>query len=82
MYTKNELGEPTSFGVISLLGDEQAYLIESKLRQSLPPDVFERHRLLCGNAAQFQGDERDIVFLSLVDSPPDDGTLAAQGRGP
>lgn len=82
MYTKNESGEPTSFGVISLLGDEQAYLIESKLRQSLPPDVFERHRLLCGNAAQFQGDERDIVFLSLVDGPPDDGTLPRRGAGP
>jgi hypothetical protein len=24
---------------------------------------------LCGNAFQFQGDERDVMFLSLVDSP-------------
>jgi very-short-patch-repair endonuclease len=24
--------------------------------------------LLCGNAAQFQGDERDVVFISLVDT--------------
>ena len=81
MYTKNESGDPTSFGVISLLGDEQAYLIECKLRQSLGPDVFERHRLLCGNAAQFQGDERDIVFLSLVDGPPDDGKLPLRRAG-
>jgi very-short-patch-repair endonuclease len=26
---------------------------------------------LCGNAFQFQGDERDVMFLSLVDSPAD-----------
>jgi very-short-patch-repair endonuclease len=24
--------------------------------------------LLCGNAAQFQGDERDVIFISLVDT--------------
>ena len=74
-YAKNESGAPTSFGVISLLGDEQAFLIESKLRKRLPPDIFTKHRLLCGNAAQFQGDERDVVFLSMVDGPPDDGKL-------
>ncbi len=34
------------------------------------------HRLLCGNPAQFQGDERDVVLLSLVDGPnPDGGRL-------
>ena len=81
-YAQNESGEPTSFGVISLLGDEQAYLIESKLRERLAPDVFAKHRLLCGNAAQFQGDERDVVFLSMVDGPPDDGKLPLRDAGP
>ena len=81
-YAKNELGEPTSFGIISLLGDEQAYLIESLLRKRLAPDVFTKHRLLCGNAAQFQGDERDVVFLSMVDGPPDDGKLTLRDAGP
>jgi very-short-patch-repair endonuclease len=32
------------------------------------PDRYELHRILCGNAAQFQGDERDVVFISLVDT--------------
>lgn len=32
-------------------------------------------QFLCGTAAQFQGDERDVVFISLVDSPAD-GPLA------
>ena len=81
-YVQNELGERTSLGVISLLGDEQAYLIESMLRQRLPVDVFTKHRLLCGNAAQFQGDERDVVFLSMVDGPPHDGKLSFRDAGP
>ena len=42
----------------------------------------EKHRLLCGNAAQFQGDERDVVFLSMVDGPPEDGKLPYRDAGP
>src|SRR5260221_1209092 len=33
-------------------------------RSHVSPDRYERHRVLCGNAAQFQGDERDVVFIS------------------
>src|SRR5262245_17923598 len=45
----------SSFGIISLLGDEQAYEIERLLRAQLSPATMEKHRILCGNAAQFQG---------------------------
>ena len=81
-YTQNDLGDPTSFGVISLLGDEQAYLIERKIRKHLSPDVFAKHRILCGNAAQFQGDERDVIFLSMVDGPAGEGKLPLRDAGP
>lgn len=64
------------------MGDEQALLIEQILRQRLSPDIFAKHRLLCGNAAQFQGDERDVIFLSMVDGPPDDGQLTYRDAGP
>ncbi len=67
-YKKNDAGQPTSFGVVSLVGDEQALEIDSLLRSHLSPDRYELHRLLCGNAAQFQGDERDVIFISLVDT--------------
>jgi very-short-patch-repair endonuclease len=67
-YKKNDAGEPTSFGVVSLVGDEQAIEIDNLLRGHLSPDRYELHRLLCGNAAQFQGDERDVIFISLVDT--------------
>jgi very-short-patch-repair endonuclease len=67
-YKKNDAGQPTSFGVVSLVGDEQALEIDYLLRGHLSPDRYELHRLLCGNAAQFQGDERDVIFISLVDT--------------
>jgi very-short-patch-repair endonuclease len=58
-----------TFGVISLVGDEQACLIDSLLRKNLSEKEFKlKHNILCGNPAQFQGDERDVIFLSLVDS--------------
>jgi very-short-patch-repair endonuclease len=67
-YKKNDAGQPTSFGVVSLVGDEQAIEIDNLLRSHLSPDRYELHRLLCGNAAQFQGDERDVILISLVDT--------------
>ena len=81
-YLLNEVGKPTSFGVISLLGDEQALVVEQILRLRVSPDVFAKHRLLCGNAAQFQGDERDVIFLSMVDGPPNNGQLTYRDAGP
>ena len=64
-----------SFGVISLVGDEQAYLVDSLLRKNLSEQDFKlKHNILCGNPAQFQGDERDVIFLSVVDSS-DGGVL-------
>jgi len=30
---------------------------------------MERHRIMCGNASTFQGQERDIIFLSMVACP-------------
>lgn len=68
-YQTNEFGLASSFGVVSLVGEEQALEIDRLLRTYLSPDLYERHRLLCGTSAQFQGDERDVVFLSMVDAP-------------
>jgi very-short-patch-repair endonuclease len=67
-YKKNDAGQPVSFGVVSLVGDEQAIEIDNLVRAHVSPDRYELHRVLCGNAAQFQGDERDVVFISLVDT--------------
>ena len=84
-YLTNDKGEPASFGVITLLGHEQATVIGEKLWEYLgdhAPDAFTKHRLLCGTAAQFQGDERDVIFLSMVDGPPEEGRHRLKGDGP
>jgi very-short-patch-repair endonuclease len=67
-YKQNDAGQPLSIGVVSLVGDEQAIEIDNLIRSHVSPDRYELHRVLCGNAAQFQGDERDVVFVSLVDT--------------
>lgn len=54
------------FGVISLLGTSQAKLIWDMLFERLGQAELERRRLRCGEAANFQGDERDVMVLSLV----------------
>lgn len=58
-----------SLGVISLIGEKQAKLIQDTLTRRLGTAVLVRHRLMCGNAATFQGQERDIMFLSMVACP-------------
>ncbi|MFJ6781100.1 AAA domain-containing protein [Streptomyces yangpuensis] len=56
-----------TMGVITLLGAAQKFLIEDLL-SDLPLDERQRRRLRVGNAEEFQGDERDIVFISAVTS--------------
>jgi hypothetical protein len=58
-----------SMGVISLQGEAQARLIEKKLLERLEPEVIEERRLICGDAYAFQGDERHVIFLSMVAAP-------------
>ncbi len=55
-----------SMGVVVLQGEAQAALIENQLLEKLGAEEMERRRLVCGNSYSFQGDERDIMFLSLV----------------
>ncbi|WP_027088202.1 AAA domain-containing protein [Cohnella panacarvi] len=65
-----------SFGVISLLGDEQALLIDTYLQKHMDPVEYKKRKVRCGNSAQFQGDERDVMFLSMVHTSKGDGPLS------
>jgi very-short-patch-repair endonuclease len=58
-----------TIGVVTLLGWEQAAEIQELLLQRLGEDAFLRHRIACGDAATFQGNQRDIMFVSMVASP-------------
>ncbi len=70
-----------TFGAISLLGDEQAELIRKLVDENIDKKEIEERKILCGNSAHFQGDERNIIFLSLVDSGTGTGPLRVQGFG-
>ena len=61
-----------TFGAISLLGDEQVRELQRLIEENIDhKDLVERN-ILCGNASHFQGDERDVIFLSVVDSVTSD----------
>jgi len=55
-----------TFGIISLLGMPQAQVIQQMLFARLGPEAWQDRSLRCGDASAFQGDERDVVFLSMV----------------
>ena len=63
---KSDMYNGMTMGVISLLGDSQAELIQGKLVETLGMEEILQRRLICGDAYSFQGDERDIMFLSMV----------------
>ncbi len=69
-----------TMGVISLLGEYQAHLIRQKLIELIGPEEIERRDLVCGDAYAFQGDERDIIFLSLVAAQGETGMYALTGQ--
>lgn len=55
-----------TFGVISLLGAAQAKAIERRLLERIAPEDWAERALQCGDSADFQGAERDVMFLSMV----------------
>lgn len=59
-------GRPRSIGVISLIGSEQAAYIQKQLMERIGEAAMMRHRIVCGDSASLQGDERDIIFLSMI----------------
>ena len=55
-----------TLGVVSLLGAEQAHHIDSVVRRQCDAGELLRRRFECGDARNFQGSDRDIIFLSMV----------------
>lgn len=58
-----------TLGVVSLLGMDQAKLIDSLVRSKCNATELLHRRFECGDARTFQGSERDIMFLSMVVDP-------------
>ncbi len=67
-----------TFGVVVLQGQSQVDVIQNELLDRLTPAQWEERRLRVGTPPDFQGDERSVVFLSMVVAP--DQNIAAMTR--
>ncbi|MBK8566262.1 MAG: DUF559 domain-containing protein [Saprospiraceae bacterium] len=63
---KDESYSGKTIGVITLQGNQQASSIENLILKRIGEKEFHKRKIICGNSSSFQGDERDIIFLSLV----------------
>lgn len=67
--TKDPKYDRKSIGIISLIGNKQAALIQRLIIEEVGQDVWIKHHMKAGDSATFQGREMDIMFLSMVASP-------------
>ena len=58
-----------TIGVVSLIGAKQAQHILSLLLGRIGEEKFLKHQIVCGDSAAFQGKERHIMFVSMVECP-------------
>ncbi len=64
-----------SIGIISLLGNDQARYIFNIIDEYITPEQQEAIKLRVGDSYAFQGDERDIIVLSMVVGSHDERRL-------
>lgn len=86
-YQQRPDGHLCTFGIISLLAEDQAkYIKELLLRHpKIGEKIIEERNIVCGDAYAFQGDERDVMFLSMVKAldpnDPNDTVKALTDKG-
>jgi len=64
----DEEGEsrPLTIGVISLLGKDQSKYLTDLISKNISSKEIEKRKIVCGDPYVFQGDERDIMLISMV----------------
>lgn len=76
--------QPITFGIISILGKDQQKYITKLISEEIPSKEIEKRKIVCGDPYVFQGDERDIIFISMVKAPDfqnPEKTIMALGDG-
>ncbi|GAB84065.1 hypothetical protein GORBP_028_00680 [Gordonia rubripertincta NBRC 101908] len=58
-----------TMGVVVLQGQAQVTAIQNALRGNISEDEWEERRFRVGTPPDFQGDERDVIFMSMVVAP-------------
>ena len=72
--------ERKTIGVISLQGSAQANLIRDFLMDRIGVQKMLDRSIVCGDAYAFQGDERDIIFLSMVAAVSNDRRIGVLSK--
>lgn len=86
-YQKRPDGHLCTFGIISLLAEDQAKYIKDLILKhpKIGEKVIEERKIICGDAYAFQGDERDVMLLSMVraldPNKPNDTVAPLTDRG-
>jgi len=57
-----------TFGIISMHGKSQAKLIEHRLMERIGTEEWTTRQIRCGDPTDFQGSERNVMFLSMIKS--------------
>ena len=67
-YKTRPDGNPCTFGIISLLATDQAKYIKELINNhpDITEEIIERHSITVGDSYAFQGDERNVILLSMV----------------
>lgn len=75
--------EGKTFGVICMRSGNPAQInrINAMLLSAFDPREIEARQLICGSSAALQGDERDVIILSFVDSNDPGSILRKTGDG-
>jgi very-short-patch-repair endonuclease len=76
----DEAYDGLSFGVVVLQGHAQVDIIQSELKRLVDPEEWDRRRIRVGTPPEFQGDERNVVFLSMVVAPGERAPMALTKR--
>jgi len=63
--------EGKTIGVVTLVGHEQARLINEMIAARIAPEDIVERDIVVGQPPAFQGRERDIILLSMVQAPGD-----------
>ena len=62
--------EGKTFGVVVLKGSGQVALLDHEINAAVTPEQRQERKIRVGSPPNFQGDDRDVIFLSLVVAAP------------
>ncbi len=55
-----------TFGVVTMMSGQQSSIIRDMLIEKIGEEEFVKRRLRVGNPPDFQGDERNVIFISFI----------------